>query len=265
MPAIPDEIRKRWDELEDDNDGRVEFAYKHHEYSHLLTAGITLPSFREELEWILARFDEGLPDGDVLDVGAGAGVTAAVVSLATKRDVVACDPAAGAGAAITYVGDSVGVKIRPVEATVSELPSTEFEVAATVIAQSILTYFGFGDEQEDDGLDRERSALVSVLSTVGDALVIEHATDVTNPVDGSATWTSFVASMSEARMYPVWDTAVIASGYNVLMPDVPAYERPMYARPKLCLWFSKSGDPQHAEARLADLLAQHPLGAGWTD
>ena len=53
------------------------FAYQHPQYAHLLTSGFTCPTYREELEWILTQFDHGPPDGDVLDIGAGAGVTAA--------------------------------------------------------------------------------------------------------------------------------------------------------------------------------------------
>lgn len=47
--------------------------------------------------------------------------------------------------------------------------------------------------------------------------------------------------MSDVGMCPLWEIAFFASGYNVFTPDVPAYERAMYRRPKLCLRFSTSG------------------------
>jgi len=262
LAALPDDVRRGWDALEFDNEGRVAFAYQHPQYAHLLTAGFTCPTFREELEWILAQFEEGLPDGDVLDIGAGAGVTAAVIALATKRSVMACDPAAGSSEAVEHVADTVGVQVCAIESSVGDLAREVLENTAVVIAQSVLAYFEF--EAECDCRVEERSAFISALSTVGDVLVIEHATNVSLD-DGSATWRAFTSAMSDAGMYPVWQTASIASGYSVMIPDVPAYQRPMYARPKLCLRFSKTGDPRGTEMRLESLLAENPVGAGLAD
>ncbi|WP_131810573.1 hypothetical protein [Mycolicibacter sinensis] len=260
VTAIPPDINRAWAELENDNDARIQFAYSNPTYAHLLTCGITLPTFREELEWILARFDE-CPPGGIVDIGAGAGVAAAIVGLATKRNVIACDPAWGAASSIAHVSDLVGAPVRGIEATAATLPDIEF--AAVAIAQSILADTGFGVENGQEGQDEERRSLVSALSKVGDALVIEHATNMQNASDGSATWTSFAAAMSESGMYPIWESASFVSGYNVLIPDVPAHERPLYARPKLCLRFSLSGDPHNVTTRLNELLAEHPIGAAW--
>jgi len=92
LPVIPIEIVRKWDRLEGVGTARAEFAYQNPTYAHLLTAGVTLPIFRKEVEWILEQFDEVLPEGAVIDIGAGAGVTMAVVALATKRKVIACEP-----------------------------------------------------------------------------------------------------------------------------------------------------------------------------
>lgn len=260
MPAIPKAIRDAWDELEGDDEARVEFAFKHPAYSHLLTTGVTLPTSREELEWVLAQFDKGLPEGGVVDIGAGAGVTAAVVSLATKRTLTACEPATGAASAIGRVADAVGAEVRVIEAPVSRVSPAKLEGAAVAIAQSALAYVGFGAEDgRDEACRKECSALVSILSDIGDALVIEHATDETNTEDEGEIWKSFAQAMSTAGMYPVWETASFASGYNVFVPDVPAYERPRYARPKLCLRFSPSGDPHEIEAHLVALIGQQSV------
>jgi hypothetical protein len=262
VAALPEEVRRGWDALEFDNAGRVAFAYQHPKYAHLLTAGFTLPTFREELEWILAQFEQGLPDGDVLDIGAGAGVTAALVALVTKRPVTACDPAEGAAAAIAYVAETVGAEVCGIESCAAGLPPDAIRDTSVVIAQSVLAHFEF--EAECDCEAEQRSAFISTLAKAGEALIIEHATNIALD-DGSATWLSFAAAMSDAGMYPVWETAAVASGYNVLIPDVPAYRRSMYARPKLCLRFSNSGDPRGTQTRLEALLAEHPLGDGWTD
>lgn len=259
VAALPNDVRRGWDELEYDNAGRIEFAYKDPRYAHLLTAGFTMPTFREELEWVLAQFDAGLPDGSVLDIGAGAGVTAAVIALATKREVVACEPAAGAASAIAHVAEAVGVDVRAIESSAASLPDEARKKSAVVIAQSILAHFEF--DAECDCQEAERSALIVAVAEASEALVIEHTTNQ----DGIATWRSFAESMAEVGIYPVWETASIASGYNVLIPDVPAHQRPMYARPKLCLRFSKSGDPNDIDSRLESLLAENPLGSGFAE
>ncbi len=261
VAALPLEIRRRWDALEFDNAGRVAFAYQNPRYAHLLTAGFTCPTFREELEWILAQFERGLPDGDVLDIGAGAGVTAAVTALATKRSVAACDPAVGSAAAVAHVADAVGVQVRAIESSCANLPVDVLDNTTTVVAQSVLAHFEF--EAKCDCEAAERSALLTAISAAGEALVIEHTTNVLLDAS-SASWQSFAAAMSDMGMYPVWDTASIVRGYNALTPDVPAYERPMFARPKLCLRFSKSGDPRGTERRLESILSENPLGSGWT-
>lgn len=260
--ALPEDVREAWEQLEFKNSTRIAFAYRHPLYAHFLTAGFTLPTFREELEWILAQFDEGLPDGTVLDVGAGAGVTAAVVALTTGRDVTACEPAAGAAAAINHVANVVGVSVRAIESSAAELPDEEWQKPAVVIAQSVLCYLEFGADCECE--ERQRSAFISAVSSRGEALVIEHTSNSNINDDGSATWTYFADSMARAGMYPVWETATIVSGYNVLIPDVPAHQRPMYARPKLCLRFSTAGDPTEVGARLEALLAENPEGSGWS-
>jgi hypothetical protein len=194
--------------------------------------------------------------------GRGAGVTAAVVALATKRSVVACDPAAGSSEAVLHVADTVGVQVCAIESSAGDLPREVLENTAAVIAQSVLAHFEF--EADCDCQAEERSAFISALSTVGDVLVIEHATNVSLD-DGSATWRAFTSAMSDAGMYPVWQTASIASGYNVMIPDVPPYQRTMYARPKLCLRFSKTGDARGTEMRLDTLLAENPVGARFAD
>lgn len=260
VPAVPIDVGQLWEDLDNADDTRLAFAFSHPSYAHLLTAGITLPSFREELEWILRQFDEGLPEGDVVDVGAGAGVTAAVISLATKRIVRAVDPAAGAEAAVRYVANTVGVPVIAEEAPASNLASENLDGVAVAIAQSVLAYTGFGSRDDDAGKSEECSALVSILATVGEALVIEHTA---NKWDNEATWKSFAVAMSQAGMYPVWETLSSASGYTALTPEVPAYERPAYRRPKLCLRFSTAGDPHDAEDRLLAVLAEHPIGSGY--
>jgi predicted RNA methylase len=262
VPAVPIEIGQAWEALDNDDDARLAFAFSRPLCTHLLTAGITLPSFREELEWILRQFDDGLPEGNVVDVGAGAGVTAAVISLATKRTVRAAEPANGAETAIRYVANTVGAAVTAVEAPVSKLATEDLDGVAVAIAQSVLAYTGFGTQDDDTNKSEERSALISVLSTVGEALVIEHTTNIW---DGEATWKSFAAEMSQAGMYPVWETLSLASGYTTLTPDVPAHERPEYLRPKLCLRFSTAGDPDDPEARLLAMLAEHPMGTGYSD
>jgi hypothetical protein len=262
VPAVPNEIGQAWEALDNDDDVRLAFAFSHPPCAHLLTAGITLPSFREELEWILRQFDGGLPDGNVVDIGAGAGVTAAVVALATKRNVRAADPANGAETAIRHVANTVGVAVTAVEGPASKLATEDLDGVAVAIAQSVLAYIGFGTQDDDAGKSEERSALISVLSSVGEVLVIEHTT---NAWDGEATWRSFAAEMSQAGMHPVWETASFASGYTALTPDVPAHERPEYLRPKLCLRFSTAGDPHDTEARLLAMLAEHSMGTGYTD
>lgn len=170
MPAIPAEVGNVWDGLEGDDEARVTFAFQHPALAHLLTVGITLPTFREELEWILARFDEGLPEGDVIDLGSGAGVTAAVLALATKRIVTACEPVTGATSATAHVADTVGVEVRPIEAPLSKLTPDAFDGARVGIAQSILSYVGFGFESENLETQAERSALVRALESIGEAL-----------------------------------------------------------------------------------------------
>lgn len=263
VAALPNDIRCGWDELEFDNQARIAFAYQNPGFAHLLTAGMTLPTFREELEWILGQFDEGLPDGSVLDVGAGAGVTAAVVALAAKRSVIACEPAAGAAAAIDHVAEVVGVEVRAIEASAAELPEDEWRRAAVVVSQSVLCYIEFGADCNCE--EAARSAFISGLASVGEALVVEHTSNVNINDDGHATWLHFAKSMSDAGMYPIWESASIVSGYTALIPDVPAHERPMYARPKLCLRFSKSGDQHDIESRLVALLDKNPSGTAWTD
>jgi predicted RNA methylase len=257
-PAIPTDIRTAWDDLEGDDDARVAFAFQHPTVAHLLTTGITLPTFREELEWILTRFDQGLPAGPVIDVGSGSGVTAAVIALASKRPVTACEPAPGAAQAIAHVAEIVGVEVRAVEEPVSMLSDELFGDAGVAVVQSVLSYIGFGSG-DAPAKQPSCSALVTALSTVGDALVIEHTM---NARGSTETWTSFMMQMTHSGMYPVWETACFATGYNVFTPDVPAHERPLYARPKLCLRFCPSGDADGARSQLDELLAAHPPGAG---
>ncbi|MFV8228680.1 hypothetical protein [Mycolicibacterium fortuitum] len=228
---------------------------------------MTLPTFREELEWILRQFDEGLPTGGVIDVGAGAGVTAAVVALATRRHIVAVEPVAGAKAAIDHVAETVGAAVTPLEASASALTEDCCHVRGIVvaIAQSALAYTGFGARDRSDDKIQEQSGLVAALCSAGEALVIEHPTNTTNTSDSNAVWRSFVTEMSKARMYPVWETATIVTGYTTFMPAFPPHVRRDFLRPKLCLRFSTTGDPHDTESRLQSILAENPTGCGYDD
>ena len=267
VPAVPTEIGQAWEELHDVDEDLIAFAFSHPRYAHLLTAGVTLPTFREELEWILRQFDEGLPVGDVIDVGAGAGVTAAVVALATRRSVVAVEPAAGAKAAIDHVAETVGAAVTAIEAPASALTEDYYvDGIAVAIAQSVLAYNGFGGRDNSDDQIQERSALVATLCSAGEALVIEHTTNTRNTSNSSAVWRSFVTEMSKVGMYPVWETATIVTGYTTFVPDTPPHMRRDFLRPKLCLRFSRfsnTGDPHNTESRLQTILAENPTGCGY--
>ena len=256
LPVIPIEIVRKWDRLEGVGTARAEFAYQNPTYAHLLTAGVTLPIFRKEVEWILEQFDEGLPEGAVIDIGAGAGagVTMAVVALATKPTVIACEPVSGAIAAIAHVADVVGVDINSLEAPVSALASNDLESVGVAVAQSILSYLGFGDERDKDD-SKQGYALTSTLSEVGETLVVEHIGWTKNTGSYFSAWGPFIWAMADAGMYPVWETARFVTGENVLTVDTPRFDRSLPQPSKLCLRISRSGDPRRISERLEALLA----------
>lgn len=255
-PTVPNEIRQAWDSLEYDDAARIAFAFENPPYAHLMTAGITLPSFREELQWLLHQFDNGLPEGAVVDIGAGAGVTAAVLALSTGRSVTACEPALGAASAIAFVAEAVGVDVRAVTAAASGLDAAELTGTSVAVAQSVLTYTHFGRKHDGPGSANERTSLVSLLSAVGEALVIQHTENLTNTTDKYATWNTFTAAMAEAGMYPVWESASLVSGHTIFSGEVPFHEMHKYARPKLCLRFSKSGERREAQTTLQEWLTK---------
>lgn len=124
------------------------------------------------------------------------------------------------------------------------------------------------DSEPATGLTtRSRNSRGSLRHSVrpGEALVIEHPTNTTNTSDSNAVWRSFVTEMSKARMYPVWETATIVTGYTTFMPAFPPHVRRDFLRPKLCLRFSTTGDPHDTESRLQSILAENPTGCGYDD
>ena len=236
--AVPPDLARAWDDLEGDSEGRIAIALANPDYACIVTSGVMLPTYLEELAWVVdAAKSLGLgPSNVALDIGSGAGLTAAVIAKDSGAVVVALDAEPGSVASATVTAQRVGcVTVRPEQGRPSTLLfDSDLDLVITqaffstvwtdtsAAPSSGLVPSGRADFAQMSRRDppADAAAVLELVERAGEWLVVDYAAR-------SDIWRWILGQAGARELLPDWDGAILTSGISVLPAPDPS-------RPKLC-------------------------------
>lgn len=223
--ALDADILEVYDSYAGSDEARLAFMFEEPKRALWLACGLRLPMMRRQLAWILEYLStHGWSHGDtVVDVGSGAGLTAATVARALSVDVVGLDPVPGSADAAMWVAGQLEASLSACEQTLDQWHSNLSSDGRTAfIAQAVLWYLNgdMPDRRSDpvpvlvqdppvpgDGL-REFFKACSQSDVV---LVMDH--------NWNDLWVMTVLGLSEQGLYPDWSTARVDTFDLPGLPD----------------------------------------------
>lgn len=223
--ALDADIIEEYDSYAGSDEARLAFMFQEPKRALWLACGLRLPMIRRQLAWILEiLLARGVSHGDtVVDVGSGAGLTAATVAQASSADVVALDPVTGSADAAMWIADQLATSLVAREQTLDQWqPDVSGDGRTVIIAQAVLWYLNgdMPDRRHDpvlslvqdppvpgDGL----SEFFQACSQCDVVLVMDH--------NWNDLWVMTVLGLSEQGLYPDWSTARVDTFDLPGMPD----------------------------------------------
>jgi hypothetical protein len=248
--ALDPDILEEYDSYAGSDDARLAFMFAEPKRALWLACGLRLPMMRRQLAWILERLSaHGVSQGDtVVDVGSGAGLTAATVARASSADVVALDPVPGSADAAMWVADQLATSLSVREQTLDQWePEASSNGRIVIIAQAVLWYLN------GDMPDRRHDPVLTLVQdppAPGDGLrdffqtCSQSDAVLITDHNWNDLWVMTVLGLSQQGLYPEWSTARVDTFDLPGMPDT-----------QLSLAFTREASQDIDFARLRTMLA----------